>query len=359
MARQRKKGVRGGGSVFLRKDGRWEAKFKVEETGRYKSLYAATEKEAYKLLEDAKYQQKQGTLATGPQQTVKQFLEYWLEDVEKPTVRVGTYTNNRVLIHKHLIPALGHIQLQKLTASQLQSFYARILKNGTSASRVVHMNGVLHKALDHAKRIKLIGVNVSVDVELPKPEEYEFQAFTPGQARSFLQKVKEHNLEALLTLAITTGMRKGEILGLRWADIDFDKGVLSVRRTLNYIAHHGFVEGPPKTPASKRDIVLPQITIEVLQHHHVTQADKRLLAGSLWVERDLVFCNKYGNFVDTMTLWRQFSKFLKDVGLPHMRFHDLRHSAATLLLSMGVSEKVIQELLGHTNGEQTGSIFVF
>ena len=116
MARQRKKSVRGGGSVFLRKDGRWEAKFKVE----------ASENEAYKLLEDAKYQQKQGTLAVGRDQTVKQFLEYWLEDVEKPTIRrINTYINKRVIVRTHLIPGLGHMRLQALTGADLQSFYAK------------------------------------------------------------------------------------------------------------------------------------------------------------------------------------------------------------------------------------------
>src|SRR5229473_2938875 len=149
MARRRKRSVHSGGSVFQRKDGRWEAKFKVEETGKYKSLYAASEKEAYKKLQDALFEQKKGTLATGPQQTVKQFLEYWLEDVEKPAVRLNTYVNNRVVVHKHLIPGLGHIKLQRLTASQLQSFYAKKLKEGTSASRIVRFNAILHKALDH------------------------------------------------------------------------------------------------------------------------------------------------------------------------------------------------------------------
>src|SRR3954462_13733505 len=111
MAGQRKRSVHGSGSVFQRKDGRWEAKFKVEETGKYKSLYASTEKEAYKKLQDALFQQNQGILATGEQQTVRQFLEYWLEDVQKPTIRLGTYLNNQTFIHKHLLPGLGHIKL--------------------------------------------------------------------------------------------------------------------------------------------------------------------------------------------------------------------------------------------------------
>ncbi len=353
MAKQRKKSVRGGGSVFQRQDGRWEAKFKIEETGKYKSLYDATEKGAYKKLEEAKFQQKQGTLATGKDQTVKQFLEYWLEDVEKPTIRVSTYVNNRVVVYKHLIPGIGHFKLQKLTAHQLQSFYAKKLKTGTSASRVVRLNAVLHKALKHAKRIKLVGSNVSEDVDLPTPQSPDVQFLTDDQARQFLQRMKEHNLEALLTLAMTTAMRKGEMLGLRWSDIDFDQGVLRIRRTLNYIARYGFVEGEPKTPKSKREIVLPPFVLEVLKLHRSNQAEKRLIAGALWVDRDLVFCDKHGDFIIHMTLRYQFNKLLKEIGVPRIRFHDLRHSAATLLLSMGVPDRVVQEILGHTTSAQT------
>ncbi len=349
MAKQRKKSVRGGGSVFQRQDGRWEAKFKVEETGKYKSLYDATEKGAYRKLEEAKFR----TLATGKDQTVKQFLEYWLEDVQKPTVRPNTYTSNHSIVHKHLVPGIGHIKLQKLTAAQLQSFYAKKLKEGSSASHVSMFNAVLHKALAHAKRIKLVGMNVSEDVDLPAAPSREIQPLTPEQARTLLEGVKGHALEALLTLAVTTGMRRGEILGLRWSDIDFEKGVLHVQRTLSYIAHYGFVEGQPKTPKSRRDILLPPFVLGVLEHHRTIQVEQRSSIGSLWVDRNLVFCDKSGGFIVPQTLLDQFSKALKNSGLPHTRFHDLRHSAATLLLSMGVPDKVVQELLGHTTNAQT------
>jgi integrase len=347
MARQRKRSVHGGGSVFQRKDGRWEAKFKVEETGKYKSLYAASEKEAYKKLQDAVFEQKKGTLATGPQQTVKQFLEYWLEDVEKPAVRLNTYVNNRVVVHKHLVPGLGHIKLQKLTASQLQSFYAKKLKEGTSVSRIVRFNAVLHKALDHARRIKLVGMNVTEDVELPRLERHEAHVLVPEQVQLLLQKADERGLDALIALAVVTGMRKGEILGLHWTDIDFARGTLQVSRTLNYFPHYGFVEGKPKTRASERSIMLPQFLVDLLRKHRASQLEARLKLGVAWVDRDLVFCSKNGDFVKYTTLLCQFYKLLEDAGLPRVRFHDLRHSAATILLSKRVSSQVVQELLGH------------
>ncbi len=243
MGRQRKRSVPGGGSVFLRKDGRWEARFKVEETGKYKSLYAKTERDAYKLLEDAKFQQRQGALATGPQQTVGQFLAYWLEDVQKPAVRLSTYRINRIIVQRHLIPGLGHIKLQKLTTQHVQTFYAKKLREGMAASRVRQLHGMLHKALTYARRIKLVGSNVAEDVELPKARKPKHVALTPEQALLLLEKAREKKLDVLIALAVSTGMREGEILALRWSDIDLAKGTIQVSRTVNYLPKFHFVEG--------------------------------------------------------------------------------------------------------------------
>ncbi len=357
MARQRKRGIQGSGTVFQRQDGRWEAKFKVEETGKYKSLYGKTEKEAYNKLQEALFEQKKGTLATGPQQTVKQFLEYWLEDVQKPTVRLSTYVNNRIIVHKHLIPGIGHIKVQKLTAQHVQSFYARKLKEGTSASRIKQMQALLHKALTHARRIKYVGTNVTEDVQLPRYEEYKSQILTPEQAQLLLQQAKERNVEVLLAVAVGTGMRKGEILGLRWSDIDFVKGTLQVSRTLNYLPKYHYVEGKPKTKSSERNILLPQFLIDLLKAHHVLHMEKRSKVGDAWVDRDLVFSNEVGDFIYPNTLLQQFYKLLEEAGLPRMHFHDLRHSAATILLSQHVQVHMVQELLGHSDIATTLGVY--
>ena len=357
MARQRKRGIRGAGSVFLRKDGRWEAKFKVEETGKYKSLYASTEKEAYKMLQDALLQQKQGILATGPDQTVKQFLEYWLEDVYKVYARLTTFRNARILVHKHLIPGLGHFKLQKLTTQQVQSFYAKKLREGTTFSRLRNINGALHTALEHARRAKLVSINVCDDIRLPAREEPDRQFLTSEQAHLLLQKVKEHQLEMILILALATGMREGELVGLRWSDVDLEAGMLRINRTVTYVTGHGNVEGEPKTAKGKRNIMLPPFVVVALKHHYTMQEKGRLEFGSTWIARDLVFPEKNGDFIVANTLLRRFHRLLKEIGLPRMRFHDLRHSTATLLLSMGVPLKVVQELLGHSSIDITANIY--
>lgn len=215
----------------------------------------------------------------------------------------------------------------------------------------------MHTALEHARRMKLISMNVSSDVELPRQSQSEKQTLTPEQARLLLQKIREHRLEGLLTLALATGMREGELLGLRWSDVDLDNGRLRISRTLTYMTGHGFVEGEPKTVRGKRNIILPQFVVETMRRHRLSQLEKRLAAGNAWVDRDLVFPDEDGDFMVPVTLLRRFRRLLKEVGLPRIRFHDLRHSAATLLLGMGVPAKVVQELLGHSTISITMDVY--
>lgn len=356
MARKRQARRPGDGTVYQRKDGRWVCEITLEDHSR-KSYYFKTEKEALAKQRQALNELAQGILATGPQQTLKQFLEYWLEDVYKMSVRVTTYRNARILVYKHLIPGLGHFKLQKLTAQHVQSFYAKKLKEGTVASRVKSIHTALHTALEHARRMKLVSINVSSDVELPQQKMPEKQPLTPEQARSLLQHVKEHRLEGLLTLALATGMREGELLGLRWSDVDLEKGRLLVSRTMTYVTGYGFVEGEPKTKKGKRNILLPEFVVETLKRHRMSQLEKRLAAGADWIDRNLVFPNDRGDFVFSSTLLRNFYTVLVEAGLPRIRFHDLRHSAATILLSMGVQGKVVQELLGHSNISITMDVY--
>ena len=356
MARKRQRRGHGEGSIYQRKDGRWTASLTLED-GKRKSFYGKSYKEVEEKLRVARNEQKQGTLATGPQQTLKSYLWYCLEDVHKHRIRIGTYEEYRTILNKHLLPTLGHIQLQKLTTQQVQSLIAKKSQEGLSAGRVRHIHAVLHKALDHAVRIKLVHHNVCDMVELPHEKQREIQLLAPEQAQQLLKKVREHRLEGLLTLALATGMRKGEMLSLRWQDIDLYKGSLHIHRTVSYVAGRGFVEGEPKTARSRRTIALPDFVVEALKRHRTLQLETRLQAGPAWVDNNLVFCNPHGEFIHPMTLFRHFTKLLREVGLPHMRFHDLRHSAATILLSMGVPMKVVQELLGHSNFGTTANIY--
>ena len=161
----------------------------------------------------------------------------------------------------------------------------------------------------------------------------------------------------LLVLALTTGMRRGELLALRWSDIDCEGQNLQVRRTVDFIARYGYVENEPKTVRGRRKILLPAFVVEMLKRHRISQLEQKLKVGESWLDLDLVVCGLEGNYLNPRYLLKLFDKLLQEAGLPHMRFHDLRHSAATILLSMGVHAKVVQELLGHSTISMTMDVY--
>ena len=338
----------GEGSIYQRKDGRWVASITLENRKR-KQFYGKTRKEVQEKLRVALNEQKQGTLATGPQQTLKQYLEYWLEDVHKPAIRLSSYMQYRGILDKHIFPLLGHIQVQKLTPQQVQSFYARKEKEGLALGTIRTIHAVLHNALSHAVSINLVSRNVSDVVNPPRLVKHERHPLTIEQAQKLLQHVQGHSLEGLITVALATGMRRGELLGLRWQDIHFDTKSLQIQRTISRQRKNGIVESEPKTSRGRRNIILPPFAIEALKQHHTRQLEARLKVGSAWEESNFVFCNGHGGFLEPSQLHMMFRNLLKEADLPQIRFHDLRHSAATMMLTMGVHPKVVQELLGHSS----------
>ncbi len=344
MARRGK----GEGSIYQRKDGRWVGSLLLEN-GKRKYLYGKTRREVQEKLRIATNEQKQGILATGPQQKLASYLIEWLETVQKPAVRATTYVQYRSAIKKHLIPAIGHISLQKLTAQRVQALYAQKLDEGLSPRSVGIIHAVLHSSLENAVKWNLVSRNVTSMVSVPRTTSHEVTALNSEQAQKLLEASRGHHLEALVLLAITTGMRRGELLALRWSDIDFENSILFVKRSVNRIPSQGYVENDPKTRTSKRKIMLPNVAKDVLKEHRERQGLVRVKTGEKWRDMDLVFCNHLGGYLHTSHVLTAFHKLVEDAGLPPIRFHDLRHSAATILLVKGVHPKVVQELLGHSS----------
>jgi integrase len=352
--KQRKRGKprrRGAGSVYRRPDRKgkqWVAQI-ILGNGRTRQRYFTSQLEAEQTLNEMLYEQRRGMLATGPNQTLKQLLEHWLEHVQKHAVRVNHYINTRTIIRKHILPVLGQLQLRQLNEQHVQALYAQKLAEGKSAKTIHHMHGVLHKALSQAVMWRLDSRNICDGVSLPRLGRYEYHTLTAEQAQKLLEVARGHRFEMLLTLAITTGMRQGELLALHWQDIDFGHGRLQVRRSVSRVRGQGYKELEPKTPASRRMLALPQFVLEMLNQHRAYQDELRQKAGGEWQEHDLVFCNQYGSFLRPDRVRKQFQQLLVTAGLPYMRFHDLRHSAATILMKLGVPPKVVQEILGHSN----------
>ena len=302
-------------------------------------------------------------LVTEPQQKVSSFLPQWLEDVHKHKVRPRTYERYEAAIRLHLVPGIGQHQLQKLAPQHLQKFYAKKIEEGLSPTTVLGLHKVLHLALDKAVRWNLVPRNVCDAVDPPRRKRYEFQPLNQEQIRQFLAAAAGHRLEALFVLALATGMRKGELMALKWQDINFSTATLQVRRILTHMPARlngkgGYVEAEPKTEASRRSITIAQLALEKLKQHRVRQLEAKLKAGPLWKENDLVFCSSVGGHLHTSRdVFTQFKKVLKQAGLPDIRFHDLRHSAATMLLGLDIHPKVVQEMLGHSQIAMTLDIY--
>jgi integrase len=346
---------RGDGSVYKRSDGRYSGFITLEDHKR-KYFYGKTEREVERKIRAAQRELEQGTLATGPQQTVKQFLEYWLEDVRKSQLRLGSYRVYRSVINVHLIPALGHLKLQKVTPQHIQKFYAEKQRTGASPNRIRAIHNVLHKALGHAKRLGLVGTNASTGADLPRVDTPEGKTLTPEQAHRLIAAAKKEWMRSTLIVALATGMREGELLGLHWEDVHLDEGYLEVKWAVSYISSHGFVMGEPKTKSGRRTITLAPFVREVLREHRVVQEQERVRKS--WKEdTGLVFPNNHGKFLSSSTLRARFYSLLRRAGVPRMHFHELRHSAATLLLSMGIPMKTVQAILGHASYTITANIY--
>jgi integrase len=337
----------GEGSIRQRDNGLWEARLHLPN-GKRKSLYGETRQEASRKLAEARRDRDKGLPIVGDKQTVAQYLANWL-DMVKPTVRPSTWQRYCELLLLHAVPSFGKVRLSRLSAQHVQSLYAAKLEAGLSPTTVHHLGTVLHGALAKAERLGLVARNVCDLVDVPRMADHEMNVLTPQQVRTLLDGVRGDRLEALYVLAVTTGMRQGELFALRWRDVDLTRGNLSVRATLRRMKQGGYRFTPPKTKRSQRQITLTQLAIEVLRRHRVRQNSERL-ESPVWEDVDLVFPNLVGKPLDGPNLLHyHFHPLLKRSGLPRIRFHDLRHTAATLLLGRGVNPKIVSEMLGHAS----------
>ena len=331
------------GTIYKRQDGRWSAQLTLPG-GKRRTLYAKTREEVSRKLTAALRDREDGLPAPSERQSIAQFLNDWLETA-KPTIRPSTHRRYEEYVRLHVLPALGRVRVSALTPQHLQKLYAQKLKDGLSPTSVAHLHAVLHRALSQGVRWGVVSRNVAQAVDPPRIQRKEFQALNAEQAKRLLGAARGDRLEALYVLALTTGMRQGELLGLRWQDVDLEMGALQVRVTLQ----RGGTLGEPKTDKARRQIILVEIAMDALGRHRNNQWQERIGAGAAWADHDLVFTNTLGGPVDANNLRkRSFPALLRRAGLPRIRFHDLRHSAATLLLSLGTNPKVVQEVLGHS-----------
>jgi len=356
---------RGDGSVYQRQDGKWVGEATVgrrADGGRDRRyVYGDTPEEAQEKLRKLLYERDRGLLADPAKQTVGEFLSSWLQDVAKPAVRPRTYDCYSDIVERHIKPALGGIRLSKLSPQHLQRFYREKQEQGlTRTVRLCH--AVLHRALDRAAKWGLIVRNPADLVDPPKVPKKEFKPLSPEEAQRFLAAAEGDRFHALYVLAVTCGLRQGELLGLKWEDLDLERGTLQVRRQLQWVKAEGeerergkkrtepkWVLTEPKSAKSRRVVSLPAVAVAALKRHKARQTEERLRLGEVWQDLGFVFCTCVGTPESPSNLRkRSFAPLLEKAGLPKVRFHDLRHTCATALLAQGVHPKLVQEQLGHS-----------
>ena len=337
----------GEGSIYRTTDGRWRAAI-ISLEGRRRYLSGKSRAEVSGKLRDAANRRDRGGPPVLSGSTVERLLTAWL-DATKASLKGKTWERYEGCVRIHLVPILGQVLLSRLTAQHLQALYSAKIAEGKSSATVHQLHGVVRTALAHGVQWGVIASNPALNARAPSVRPRPMSILSEDECRRFVEAVKGNRLEALFLLAVTTGMRQGEILALRWRDIDLDAGSLSVRGTLSR-TREGFIITDPKTTASRRQVILPKIAVEALKRHRIRRTQERPKVGAGWSNDDLVFSTLDGRPYDKERVVRRyFRPILERAGLPTIRFHDLRHTAATLMLQRGVLVRVVADILGHAD----------
>lgn len=356
MARKR---ANNHGTIYQRPDGRWCAQIPIGYEGgklKRKTVYGKTEDEVWQDLVKIQRDKQQGLPIVTKGQTIGKFLEGWLEDSVKPSVREQTYKTYESTVRLHIIPVIGKVALDKLTPQDVQRMMREAAKKDFTATHVAYCRTILRIALNKALKWGLVARNVAALADPPKRQRYDAQYLTVDEARRFFKAVKSDRLEALYVVTTTLGLRKGEVCGLRWQDIDLENGELTVRFQLQRVGgKKQLVE--PKTDRSRRSIALPPFVVTALRAHEVRQRADRKWAASKWQEHGLVFTTSIGTPLEQSNLSRAFHRLLDTAEIPRQRFHNLRHSAATLMLAQGVDAPAIMAVLGHSHISTTINLY--
>jgi integrase len=289
--------------------------------------------------------------------TLGEFLQRWLRDYAEINTAPRTYQSYEVIVRRHLTPALGPIRLSKLRPEHIQHAYREIGAKGVSGVTVLRCHRLLRETLAHAVRWQLIGRNPCDAVDPPRAPRFEPPTVSLDEVRRLLRAADAMPLGTLIYLAVQTGLRRGELIGLRWADIDLGAGILQVRQTVQWLGGRGFVFQQPKTSAGRRAVALSPRTAKRLRAHRQEQVKRRLILGAAWRDYDLVFPNELGGPLDPRNLDRSWHRIRRSAGLEHLRLHDLRHCHASLMLAIGAHPKVVSERLGHSRIDITLDVY--
>lgn len=350
------------GSIYQRaSDGRWVGSVHVGyDAGKRqrRTVYGRTRAEVAEKVRKLQTAIAQGTYIHDDRRTVADYLAWWLSDVIPGTVKDRTADSYAQMVRLYISPAIGRVRLSQLAPVHVQQLMTDLERRGLAVSTRRRVRAVLRRALTYAGRFELVHRNAAAQTEPPRGDDHRIDdALTQDEARALLTAAQGHPLEAVVTVALSLGLRKGETLALRWDHVDLDAGTLTVAATLQRRTGHGLVETSPKSARSNRTLPLPATCVRALREQRARQAEQRLAAGPMWEGTGHVFTTATGNPLDPDNLNRSFRKLCAEAGIGHRRFHALRHSAATLMLAQGVPLAVISNTLGHSSYAITADVY--
>jgi integrase len=336
---------------------------KDPNTGKYKYQWVSikgTKKEAEKRLAELLHQIDTGTFIQPSKTTLAEYLERWLRDYARPNLFPRTAEGYEHIIRRHLIPALGNMTLTSLKPEHLGRYYSEKFSSGRcngagglSAQTIRHHHTILHKALVTAEEWGLLSRNPADAVRPPHVERMEMHTLSEDDMARLLEAARGSSYYALFYTALFTGMRRSELLSLRWQDIDFILSQIYVNRSLHVLKGAQVVFKPPKTAAGRRTVALPPSAILLLKEYKERQELERSSLGTYLTDNDLVFCHFDGKPLLPNTVTHAWIKLVRRIGLKGIRFHDARHTHVSLMFKQGTHLKVIQERLGHSSAQIT------
>ena len=368
MATRKTKGAKGGGTIRQRPDGRWEARYTLgidPGTGKQiqKSVYGKTQKEVAQNLRQITAEIDAKTYVAPCKLSISEWMSIWVQDYLVGVKASTAYLYKRT-IELYIEPHLGHIRLDTLNAHTVQHFYNELAKPSKpdaaplSAKSIKNIHGVLHKALQQAVLLNYIRYNPTTACVLPKIVKKEIHPLTDQQTAQLLNLLKGSKYEIPLTVDLFTGLREGELLGLIWDCVDFEKGTILVNKQLRRSQRKGgtYYFSPPKNNKSRTITPAPYV-MKLLQAQKVQQARQRLMAGPAWEDSGLVFTNEFGRYISYRAIFDSFKRIVKRIGLSDARIHDLRHTYAVNCIRAGDDIKTVQSNLGHATAAFTLDVY--
>ena len=350
------------GNIKQRSKGSWRLRYDgpPDASGKRKQIsetVRGTKKEAENVLRERLQAVEQGSYVAKSQDTVGEFLDRWLDTYAATNTSPSTQRGYAAVVRRYLRPGLGHLAVQGLTGAGIQAVYAALVERGLSATTVTHVHRVLSQALSHGVKSGLLVRNAAQAATPPRIRRRDVEMWDARTINEFLQAATGSPYLAFYHLAILTGMRRSELAGLRWQDVNLTAATLSVVRTLHRINGKGLVVSQPKTTKSRRSIALSPDAVDLLHATRGTQLERRLVAGEAWEDAGYVFTQAEGKPLHPDKVSNVFHSIVVKAGLPHLTLHGLRHAHATLLLEAGVHPKVVSERLGHASVAITLDIY--